>query len=320
MKFAGKLVSVFTSLAMALFLVPVAALAEPTQDDGPQDEDQAALTNELPASYMQVDLSAEGKLQLPEGCDLQVSTPEDPHANGILLSGTAAQFQTTPIAINQQFVFTDDCPVTMVALDGLAVAGEQGRVTASVILDDSHDALASFDMKSPTSHAGYATLGNLVQNVTGQVESGEHNASLLLQTNGIESTENVTVLLRSVEFMQSTFPILSLDLVTSPDELTDAQREDGYGTIDDMNSSADHSVRTTGTMGIQVPADYENEFGGSSGLAVTDLEYIRGRGNSTWDIYGKRPYRLKLDNKKNLLGMGKNKHWDCLQEKARETS
>ncbi len=38
---------------------------------------------------------------------------------------------------------------------------------------------------------------------------------------------------------------------------------------------------------------------------------IRGRGNSTWYAL-KKPYRLKLDSKADLFGMGKNKHWVLL--------
>ncbi|MBR6531452.1 MAG: CotH kinase family protein [Clostridia bacterium] len=38
---------------------------------------------------------------------------------------------------------------------------------------------------------------------------------------------------------------------------------------------------------------------------------IRGRGNSTWRA-DKKPYRLKLDSKADLFGMGKNKHWVLL--------
>ena len=38
---------------------------------------------------------------------------------------------------------------------------------------------------------------------------------------------------------------------------------------------------------------------------------IRGRGNSTWG-QPKKPYRLKLDKKTDLLGMGKSKHWVLL--------
>lgn len=38
---------------------------------------------------------------------------------------------------------------------------------------------------------------------------------------------------------------------------------------------------------------------------------IRGRGNSTWQT-DKKPYKLKLDSKADLFGMGKNKHWVLL--------
>ena len=41
------------------------------------------------------------------------------------------------------------------------------------------------------------------------------------------------------------------------------------------------------------------------------LTEIRGRGNSTWG-QPKKPYRLKLDKKTDLLGMGKSKHWVLL--------
>ena len=38
---------------------------------------------------------------------------------------------------------------------------------------------------------------------------------------------------------------------------------------------------------------------------------IRGRGNSTW-AQPKKPYKLKLDKKTDVFGMGKNKHWVLL--------
>ncbi|MBQ9585857.1 MAG: CotH kinase family protein [Muribaculaceae bacterium] len=40
-----------------------------------------------------------------------------------------------------------------------------------------------------------------------------------------------------------------------------------------------------------------------------ELMQIRGRGNYTWSSFDKKPYRLKLDSKKPLLGMKRNKHW-----------
>ncbi len=42
-----------------------------------------------------------------------------------------------------------------------------------------------------------------------------------------------------------------------------------------------------------------------------DLEYIKGRGNSTWQME-KKPYNLKLDKKADLFGMGKSKKWSLI--------
>ncbi len=36
---------------------------------------------------------------------------------------------------------------------------------------------------------------------------------------------------------------------------------------------------------------------------------IRGRGNSTWDRFDKKPYKFKFDKKQNLFGFGKEKDW-----------
>ncbi len=42
-----------------------------------------------------------------------------------------------------------------------------------------------------------------------------------------------------------------------------------------------------------------------------DLEYIKGRGNSTWQME-KKPYNIKLDKKADLFGMGKSKKWSLI--------
>lgn len=52
------------------------------------------------------------------------------------------------------------------------------------------------------------------------------------------------------------------------------------------------------------------EFSDSSVLYDGEME-IKGRGNYTWQA-DKKPYKIKLNTKTNLLGMGKNKHWVLL--------
>lgn len=39
---------------------------------------------------------------------------------------------------------------------------------------------------------------------------------------------------------------------------------------------------------------------------------IRGRGNTTWEYYPKKPYAIKLAQKANLIGTGKTRHWVLL--------
>ena len=91
-------------------------------------------------------------------------------------------------------------------------------------------------------------------------------------------------------------------------------------TIEEMNSSPDHSVTCEGTLDIKVPENFRysdllSQVPESvSGLAMT----IRGRGNSTWGE-AKKPYKIKLDKKASILGFPANKHWVLLASAMDET-
>lgn len=77
--------------------------------------------------------------------------------------------------------------------------------------------------------------------------------------------------------------------------------------------SEDHSYRSSGgSITIDVPEGYTGDYSAAALDDVTlDLEYIKGRGNSTWYV-DKKPFKLKLAKSNDLLGMGKNKHWVLL--------
>lgn len=84
-----------------------------------------------------------------------------------------------------------------------------------------------------------------------------------------------------------------------------------YITTDDGQDVTNKGTYKTAHMRLQG----NDEFTKSSTLydGVTE---IKGRGNSTWDYAAanglKKPYKLKLDKKTDILGMGKNKHWVLL--------
>ena len=85
-------------------------------------------------------------------------------------------------------------------------------------------------------------------------------------------------------------------------------------TIEKMNTSPDHSVTCEGTMSLVVPEGFRYsdmpEDAACVGFADMDIE-IRGRGNSSWKA-NKKPYKIKLDKKTDIFGLGKNKHWVLL--------
>ena len=105
--------------------------------------------------------------------------------------------------------------------------------------------------------------------------------------------------LRSFRFMYSDIPTVYVNI------------DESLGTIDAMNSDPDKKTECHGSLLISSPAGYVGEYTGKSVKDYSlDMEYIRGRGNSTWEA-PKKPYKVKLSKKTDLFGMGKNKHW-CL--------
>ncbi len=95
---------------------------------------------------------------------------------------------------------------------------------------------------------------------------------------------------------------------------------EGYGTISQMNESPDHSVECTGTVKLDIPGGYKGDYSdvALSGTGDLELEYIRGRGHTTW-AEDKKPYKFKLKKSADLLGMGSNKHWVLLANAKDET-
>ncbi|MBQ5342107.1 MAG: CotH kinase family protein [Oscillospiraceae bacterium] len=97
--------------------------------------------------------------------------------------------------------------------------------------------------------------------------------------------------------------------------------DESRGTIYDMIDSVDHSVYCYGTVSIAVPKGFhysdlpDNVCETLEGLEMS----IRGRGNSTWERSAKKPFKLKLEEKADIFGLGENKHWVLLANAFDET-
>ena len=72
---------------------------------------------------------------------------------------------------------------------------------------------------------------------------------------------------------------------------------------------ADRQNYVRGTVTFRDP---DGIYGGDE--TVSSPMNIRGRGNSTWDFFPKKPYRIKMDEKHKVLGMRSDKDWILLAE------
>ncbi|MBQ3384534.1 MAG: CotH kinase family protein [Erysipelotrichaceae bacterium] len=91
--------------------------------------------------------------------------------------------------------------------------------------------------------------------------------------------------------------------------------DESQGTIARMYDSVDHNVYCYGTISISVPEGFHySDFADRVLQSVDGLSMsMRGRGNSTWSAYTeKKPFKIKLDKKADILGLGENKHWVLL--------
>ena len=99
---------------------------------------------------------------------------------------------------------------------------------------------------------------------------------------------------------------------TTPPEISPAKKYPARYCVARMNIATDGGV----AVDSKEKADYHAcTIKIESDTAVWNYEgrgRIRGRGNSTWLWYPKKPYRIKLDEKASILGMAEEKDWVLL--------
>jgi len=91
--------------------------------------------------------------------------------------------------------------------------------------------------------------------------------------------------------------------------------DESQGTIARMYDSVDHNVYCYGTISVSVPEGFHySDFQDTVLESIDGLTMsMRGRGNSTWSANTeKKPFKIKLDRKADILGLGENKHWVLL--------
>ena len=262
--------------------------AEPAAEFGSYDKLQIA------------DLYEAGKITFPEEIKEPVA-----EGSGLLFSGKVGELNGAYINIDVPFDFNEGS-VGRVTIDGLKDKTSNMNAEIEVYFDGSKSPSATIPLKRQMGKEKWANDGEKSVTLGTGGFKGEHSVALRFNITGVTDPDVKTkILLRSIRFFKATVPVMYFNI------------DESQGTIEAMNSSDDHSVECCGTVDLVVPDEFNNdesfrdEYKRQDSLYGLDLEYIRGRGNSTW-MDNKKPYKVKLNEKQDLFGFGENAHWVLL--------
>ena len=214
--------------------------------------------------------------------------------NGVLIKGSRDGINGSTFTFEEEIDFGTQSPGYIV-VDGLACKKE--KLSLQFYLDNDKKAFASVNLNAQKRKDYWNLVKNVCQNVKNRNITGKHKISFKVTADNMFSGK---FLLRSIFFTNNDIPILDFNI------------DESEGSIGEMNGDTSHNTECYGNMSLEVPDGYKSEYSSKKMASGTyDLEYIRGRGNSTW-YADKKPYKFKLKTSTDFFGMGKNKHWILL--------
>ena len=229
---------------------------------------------------------------------------ESPAPNGILITGKCGALNKTSVLIDREYDFGTGCP-NRVRIDALAKEGTS--VFVELYLEGEAEPFATKRINNPEKRDGseYNTWKQskpiFIELPNGAV-SGAKRVIMKFNDKTTREDKKSKVFLRSIKFYKESVPTVNVNI------------DEDLGSIAAMNNDDDHQTFCSGKMDVKVPEGFNSGYM-EDGETYTGGSYIieamRGRGNSTW-YNPKKPYKIKLDSKADLFGMGENKHWALL--------
>ena len=203
-----------------------------------------------------------------------------------------------------RFTFTEAFDFGEKTADYLLIQGmaeRKKKMQLAFYLDDETTPFATVLLKKQKKENQWSAGKMLCENLNAIQLSGRHRLSFSVLTD--EEKGKLSFAFSTLSFMHSDIPMVEFAI------------DESEGAIDVMNADQEHASECYGTAYMNIPAGYQSEYSEVKYESYTreeyPLDYIRGRGNSTWMVE-KKPYKVKLDKKADLLGMGANKHWVLL--------
>ena len=226
--------------------------------------------------------------------DKKVGMTYNENGKGVMIKGTKDDVTGAKYSFTEPFNFGSKTPDYMV-VDGLS---ERKKDTwLEFYADDEEKAFAKVKLTRQGRADRWDKSQNVCVNLKDSKMTGMHKISFKVVS---DEKKEVSLLFRYILFVKSDIPTVDFDI------------DETQGAIASMNGDTEHQTECYGKMTLKIPEGYKSEYTNDVLETQTyELDYIRGRGNSTWWA-DKKPYKIKLDKKENLLGMGKNKHWVLL--------
>ena len=239
-------------------------------------------------------------LQLSAGPEDCCTFGED----GLFLSGKYGSWSGVSFSLPGSWSFgdADSAPVRRVRIDGLARQGT--NVVVSLFLDDEDKPFAVKQLNAQSEEKNWQEEKPVFAEIEEPLR-GEHAIRFTVQDMSSPARKKSEALIRGIRFYRETLPTVYVHI------------DESLGSIEAMNADPDHHTQCYGSMEVRVPEGYVCEYAQEGQEDYKGgqyaLEYIRGRGESTW-AEAKKPYKIKLESKADLFGMGANKHWALLAD------
>lgn len=277
--FMAKVIVIFTVLLCSMLVLPDSKHAFAAKYSSGFDQKKA------------VDLQQQGAFQVSKQ---SIIMRADDTAGGVMITGNAADFADAVFSYGTSFDFALDKAEYLI-VD--ALAERKKKIDIAFYWDDDSKPFATVNLAKQKKKEIWSTIKNRCVKLSGNSKIGIHKLRFKVIT---KETGNLQMVFRSVTFLKNDIPTVEFDL------------DETQGTIAEMNGDREHNTECYGKVTLIVPDGYQSEYSSLKFKTETyDLDYVRGRGNSTWSA-DKKPYKFKLEKKKNLLGMGGNKHWVLL--------
>ncbi len=215
-------------------------------------------------------------------------------SSGVVISGDAAAYSSARFQFGETYDFGSE-QADYFLVD--ALAERRKNIKLAFYLDDDKEPFTIIQLAKQKKKGDWSTVKNRCINLAKENITGKHTLSFQVIT---KESALLKLALRSITFMKSDIPMVEFNL------------DESLGAIAEMNGDMRHETECYGDVTLNVPEGYQSEYTKEKCKSGTySLDYVRGRGNSTWSP-SKKPYKFKLEIKEDLLGMGANKHWVLL--------